>query len=51
MELVCPLSPGAAKEASDLIVQMKVQNKTLRTELSQADRIPISLRESSPGFC
>lgn len=43
-----PSSP--AKETSDLTGQIKIQDKTLRTELSQADLNPISLRESSPGF-
>ena len=45
-----PLPSSPAKETSDLTGQIKTQDKTLRTELSQADLSPISLGESSPGF-
>lgn len=45
-----PLPSSPAGETSDFTGQIKVQDKTLRTELSQADLNLISFGELPPGF-
>lgn len=45
-----PLPSSPARETSDLTGEIKVPDKTLRTELSQADLNLIRLGELPPGF-